>query len=131
MTETANRQKPQEKEQEEAAAVVQAKPWAIVEIKGKQYRVEAGKMLRVDKMAEAPGTKLELSGVLQYYDGPTSRIGTPTLEDVKVKVEVIRHLRDKKITVFKYKPKKNYRRKTGHRQPYTELRVEEILSSSA
>lgn len=129
MTESTTIQKGEAKGAEEAAVAPLAKPWAIVETKGKQYRAEAGKILRVDKMAEAPGTKLELSGVLHYYDGTRSRFGAPTLEDVKVQVQVVRHVRDKKITVFKYKPKKNYRRKTGHRQPYTELRVEAILAA--
>jgi len=100
--------------------------YAIVETGGKQYRVSPGDVIRVEKLAAGEGEVMELDKVLLIADEQGVKVGNPYLEGAKVTVKVQGHGRAKKIIVFKYKPKKNYRRKYGHRQPYTEVVVEKI-----
>ncbi|MDO5737692.1 MAG: 50S ribosomal protein L21 [Eubacteriales bacterium] len=97
--------------------------YAIVETGGKQYRVSEGDEIFVEKLAAEEGDKIQLEKVLAVGEADKLRIGTPYVEGSSVECEVLKQGRGKKITVFKYKPKKNYRKKQGHRQPYTKLKV--------
>jgi len=99
--------------------------YAVIETGGKQYRVQEGQRLRVEKLAVGVGEKVNPRVLMVAADGEV-QVGTPELESAKVGLKVLRHGRGKKIIVFKYKPKKNYRRKQGHRQPFTEVLVEKI-----
>ena len=98
--------------------------YAIAEISGKQYKVEVGATVVVDKLNAEVGEELTFP-VLMSVDGKTIKTGNPTVKNVTVKAKVLEHTKSKKITVFKYKPKKNERKKQGHRQPYSKI---EILS---
>ncbi|MEW6183617.1 MAG: 50S ribosomal protein L21 [Bacillota bacterium] len=99
--------------------------FAIIQTGGKQYRVEEGQKLRVEMMDVPVGETFETKALMLAKEDEV-KIGTPELEGVKVSLKVLRHGRGKKVTVFKYKSKKNYRRKQGHRQPFSELLVEKI-----
>lgn len=100
--------------------------YAIVETGGKQYRVSQGDVLRVEKLAAGEGEVVELDKVLLISDDNGVKVGNPYIDGAKVTVKVQGHGRGRKVIVFKYRPKKNYRRKHGHRQPYTEVVVENI-----
>lgn len=100
--------------------------FAIVETGGKQYKVSPGTVLRVEKLNAAEGEKVSLEKVLAVEKDGELVVGTPYIEGAKVAATVRCHGKARKIIVFKYKPKKNYRRKKGHRQLYTELVIEEI-----
>lgn len=100
--------------------------YAIVETGGKQYRVAEGDTIFVEKLEAANGNQVTLDKVLLVSDGENTKVGTPTVDGAKVVAKVEKHGKSKKIIVFKYKPKKNYRRKAGHRQPFTQLTIEKI-----
>ena len=100
--------------------------YAIVRIGGKQYRAEPGKNLVVEKLANDVGSSLEFGDVLLISDGENSQIGQPFVDGAVVSAEVASQFRGKKIIVFKYKPKIKYRRKTGHRQYYTLLKINSV-----
>ena len=100
--------------------------YAIIETGGKQYRVEEGNVLKVEKLAAAEGETVELDRVLALKKDDQMTVGAPWVAGAKVLAQVLEHGRGKKIIVFKYKPKKNYRRKQGHRQSFTKLRIEKI-----
>lgn len=100
--------------------------YAILETGGKQYRVAKGAKLRVEKLAAEKGEEVIFNRVLMVNQDGNLEIGTPYVKGAKVVGRVLTHGKGKKIIVFKYKPKKNYRRKQGHRQPYTELLIEDI-----
>jgi large subunit ribosomal protein L21 len=100
--------------------------YALVEIKGKQYKATEGSILKVDRFETEPGNKLEFDSVLLVSDEKKVQVGQPYVKGVKVKAVVEEHGKDKKILVFKYKRRKNYRRTRGHRQQFSLLRVEEI-----
>ena len=99
--------------------------YAVIETGGKQYRVTEGQKLKVEKIEVPVGEAVEAK-VLMVADEGSVQVGTPELTGAKVLLRVLKHGRHKKIMVFKYKPKKNYRRKQGHRQPFTEVLVEKI-----
>jgi large subunit ribosomal protein L21 len=102
--------------------------YAIVETGGKQYRVRPGDTIAVERLSGEPGDTLDLDRVLLVGgDGDETRLGSPALEGAVVRAEVIEHGRGQKIIVFRYKSKVRYRRKTGHRQPLTRLRITDIL----
>ncbi len=98
--------------------------FAIIETGGKQYRVEEGQRLRVEKLNYEVGAEVEFTPLL--VAGDDVKVGFPKVEDAKVIAEVVAHGKAKKILVEKFKAKINYHRKKGHRQPYTELVVKEI-----
>lgn len=98
--------------------------FAIIESGGKQYRVQAGDVLRLEKLEAEPGATVDLPVLL--LGGDDVRIGSPRVEGAAVKAEVLGHGRGTKIHVYKFRAKTNYRRHTGHRQSYTEVRVAEI-----
>lgn len=99
--------------------------YAVVEIGGKQHKVEAGKYFFVEKLDKAVGEQVEFDALLTS-DGKKVSVGNPTVKNVKVVCEVLEHGKDDKIVVFKYKAKKNERKKQGHRQPFTKLMVVSI-----
>ncbi len=100
--------------------------YAVIASGGKQYRVEEGATVRVERLAADPGTSVTLDGVLMVVDGSTITAGTPTVKGATVTATVLRHGRGKKVIVFKYRSKSHYRRKQGHRQGFTTLKIEKI-----
>ena len=102
--------------------------YAIVESGGKQYRAEPGKMLRLEKLDGEKGAQVELTKVLLVADGEKVTVGTPTVQGAKVVSEIVRQGRGQKISVFKFKKRKKYRRHMGHRQSITTIRVKEIIA---
>lgn len=101
--------------------------YAVVKTGGKQYTVSAGQVLEVEKLDVEPGSVIELSEVLMVSDEGSVKTGRPVVEGARVVARVLAQDRDKKIVVFKYKPKKRYRRTHGHRSNLTELRVDALL----
>lgn len=100
--------------------------FAIVETGGKQYHAAVGDLLEIEKIAGEPGNVVDLDQVLLVSDDNGVRVGTPLVEGAKVKAEVTEHGRGRKIIVFKRKRRKNYRRKQGHRQSFTQVRITAI-----
>ena len=100
--------------------------YATIEFKGKQYKAEKDVVLTVDKLDAEKGTKIDIDTVLLVSDGDKISVGTPYVQGAKVTVVVEESFRDKKVLVFKYKSKKDYHRLIGHRQQYTNVRVESI-----
>jgi large subunit ribosomal protein L21 len=105
--------------------------YAIIEFKGKQYKAEKGKLLKVDLLENEAGDSIDIDSVLLVSKGGEGEggevsVGTPYVSGAKVKAKVESHGKDKKIIVFKYMPKKDYRRKMGHRQKFSVIKVEEI-----
>lgn len=100
--------------------------YAIIATGGKQYRVSVGDVLEVEKLPAAEGEEVAFDQVLAVVDGDTVRIGTPTVPAARAVARVLGHGRGRKIRGFKYKPKVNYRRRYGHRQPFTRVRIESI-----
>jgi len=100
--------------------------YALVEFKGKQYKAEKGALLKVDKIDAEPGTAINIDTVL-LVSGDSVSVGSPYIEGAKVSATVESHGKDDKIIVFKYKPKKDYRRKQGHRQQYSIIKIGDIL----
>ena len=101
--------------------------YALVEYKGKQYKAEKGAVLTVDKLDAEKGAKIDVDSVLLVSDGDKVSVGTPYVKGAKVQIVVEDSFRDKKVLVFKYKSKKDYHRLIGHRQNYTNVRVEDIV----
>lgn len=100
--------------------------YAIVEHQGFQYRVTPDQVVRISKTPGDPGTTLTLDRVLFVHDGQTAKVGTPVVENAAVQAEVVGQGRGKKIVVGKFRRRKDYRRKKGHRQDYTEIRIRSI-----
>jgi large subunit ribosomal protein L21 len=104
--------------------------YAIFESGGKQYRVTSGDTLDVEKLDVPVGETVELRNVLMIVDGDQVRVGTPTIENAGIVGHVVDHVKGEKIHVFKSKKRKGYRRKTGHRQKYVRLHIDEIRSDA-
>ncbi|MFA7467301.1 MAG: 50S ribosomal protein L21 [Desulfotomaculaceae bacterium] len=100
--------------------------YAIIETGGKQYRVNEGDTLFIEKLPADVGETYTVDRVLALENEGQLQVGTPLIEGAKVLFKVEKHGKDKKIIVYKYKAKKNYRRKKGHRQPFTKVVVEKI-----
>ena len=100
--------------------------YAVVSTGGKQYRVQKGETLRVEKIPGEVGSKVTLDKVLLLADGENIRVGQPLLEKAAVQASIVEQDKAKKILVFKYKRRKRYRRKKGHRQPFTAIRIDGI-----
>lgn len=100
--------------------------YAVVETGGKQYKVSEGDILSVERLSASEGDKLVLDKVLLYSDENDTKVGTPYVEGAKVEAEVMENGKGKKVIIFKFKSKKNYRKKQGHRQPYTRLKITSI-----
>lgn len=100
--------------------------YAIIETGGKQYRVTEGDVLNIEKIEAAEGQTVNFDRVLTVVKDGEVVIGKPLIANAKVTAEVVAHGKGKKILVFKYKAKSNYRRRQGHRQPFTKVRIEKI-----
>lgn len=101
--------------------------FAVIETGGKQYKVSPGSKVSVEKLPAEPGAVVEFDRVLLVGDEGSSVVGRPTVDGAKVVGHVIEQGRGTKLTVFKYKSKSNYRRKTGHRQSLTRVRISDIV----
>lgn len=99
---------------------------AIIETGGKQYKVAEGDTLFIEKLPNEAGDTVTFDKVLAVIDGDNLTVGTPLVEGAKVEANVVKNGRGKKIMVFKYKPKKGYRRRQGHRQPYTKVEITKL-----
>lgn len=102
--------------------------YAIIESGGKQYRVEPGAVVALERIPGEVGSQVELDRVLLVSDGATVKVGKPTLSGAKVISEIVAQSRGEKIDVFKFKRRKKYRRKTGHRQEVTQVRIAQIVA---
>lgn len=105
--------------------------YAVIKTGGKQYRVSEGDTIYVEKLALDEGENVTFEEVLLLNSDGKVRVGAPYVEGVKVVAKAVKHGKQKKIIVFKYKAKKNYRKKQGHRQPYTKLVIESITTGWA
>jgi len=103
--------------------------YAIVEDGGKQYKAVEGGSIDVDHFESEPGEQIDLARVLLIANGEQITIGTPLIEGAKVQATVIDQVKGPKIVVFRYKPKKRYSVKTGHRQKYTRLMIDTIVEN--
>lgn len=100
--------------------------YAVIKTGGKQFRAEPGKTLRVPSLAIEPGETVTFDDVLLASDGDEIKVGAPSIDGASVTGEVVKHGRDKKVIVFKRKRRKGYRKKQGHRQGFTEIRIDEV-----
>ena len=99
---------------------------AIIETGGKQYKVAEGDTLFIEKLPVEAGDTVTFDKVLAVLDGDKATFGAPVVDGAKVTASVVKNGKGKKVIVFKYKPKKGYRRKQGHRQPYTKVTIGKI-----
>jgi large subunit ribosomal protein L21 len=104
--------------------------YAVVFSGGKQYKVQKDEILRVEKISGDIGAPVSFDKVLMFSDGENVNIGQPVLENVSVNGHIVEQDKAKKIIVFKYKRRKRYRRKQGHRQQYTAVKIDSILQSN-
>jgi|SRR5690554_2911840 large subunit ribosomal protein L21 len=100
--------------------------YALIETGGKQYKVEEGDILSVERLKVDEGETVSFDKVLMISGEEGIKVGKPYIEGAVVEGEVLLHDKNKKIVVFKYKAKKNYRRKQGHRQPFTRVKINKI-----
>ena len=100
--------------------------YAVIKTGGKQYRVQEGDVIRVEKLDVEEGSVVQFSEVLAVSNDEGLKVGSPVVEGASVEGNVLSQGKAKKIIVFKYKPKKNYRKKQGHRQPYTQIQITKI-----
>ncbi|MCD4743253.1 MAG: 50S ribosomal protein L21 [Desulfobacteraceae bacterium] len=100
--------------------------YAVIKTGGKQYKVEEGTVLQVEKLEQNEGDTIEFNDVLLYSDGENVTLGNPLVENAIVKAEIIKQAKDKKVLVFKYKRRKGYRKMRGHRQHFTEIKINSI-----
>lgn len=100
--------------------------YAVIETGGKQYKVQQGDVLYIEKVEAAEGDVVKFDRVLLLSKEDGLVVGSPLVAGASVSAKVEKHGKEKKIIVFKYKPKKNYRKKQGHRQPYTKIVIESI-----
>ncbi len=99
---------------------------AIIVTGGKQYKVTEGDVLYVEKLPNEAGDAVTFDQVLAVLDGDKATFGQPTVAGASVQANVVKNGKGKKVIVFKYKPKKNYKRKQGHRQPYTKIEITKV-----
>ena len=99
---------------------------AIIETGGKQYKVTEGDVIYVEKLDNEAGDSLTFGKVLAILDGDKATFGTPVVEGASVEASVVKNGRGKKVMIFKYNPKKGYRKRQGHRQPYTKVQIGKI-----
>lgn len=102
--------------------------YAVIETGGKQYKVQEGDILYIEKLADtAADSSYTFDKVLAVSGADGLKVGAPTVDGAKVEAKVVKNGKSKKIMVFKFKAKKNYRRRQGHRQPYTKVQIEKIV----
>ncbi len=100
--------------------------YAIIETGGKQYKVNEGDIITVEKLGVEAGSDYTFESVLAVGEGDSIKVGAPTVSGASVKASVIGEGKAKKVIVYKYKPKKGFHKKNGHRQPFTKLKIEKI-----
>jgi large subunit ribosomal protein L21 len=100
--------------------------YAVIETGGKQVRVEAGQVLDVDRLPDGAGSEVALGRVLVLVDGESVSLGAPEVAGARVVATVLAHSRTRKLLAGKFRPKKHYRRRYGHRQPRSRVRIERI-----
>lgn len=101
--------------------------YAVIRDRGMQYRVEKGQILDIALLDADPGSAIELDEVLLIGDAPEAVVGTPLVEGARVQAEIVGEVKGEKIIVFRYRRKKRYRRRTGHRQRYTRIKISAIV----
>ena len=100
--------------------------YAVIEAQGKQLRVEPGQVVEVDRLPDATGSEITFGRVLVLVDGEQVTLGAPTVPGARVTATILMHPRGRKVVVGKFRPKKHYRRRVGHRQPLSRVRVDRI-----
>jgi large subunit ribosomal protein L21 len=105
--------------------------YAVIKTGGKQYKVEAGSTLKVEKLLGEVGSKVVIDKVLMIADGDTTTIGAPLIAGAKVNATVISHGRADKVMIFKFRRRKHYRKTQGHRQSYTEILINDVNGKGA
>ena len=105
--------------------------YAIIESCGRQYKVAEGDVVFFEKLDAEEGKKVKFDNVILFSDGKKVQVGNPYVKGIKVEGKVVAHGKGKKIIVYKMKPKANYRRKYGHRQPYTKVEITSIILPTA
>ncbi len=103
--------------------------YAVIKTGGKQYKVTQGDTLRIEKLTQAAGEKVEFDQILLIADADKSQIGEPFIDSAQVKAEVVAHGRGKKIEIIKFKRRKHHRKQMGHRQAYTEVKILDIIAA--
>jgi large subunit ribosomal protein L21 len=105
--------------------------YAIIQTGGKQYKVKAGEILKIERLVDSkPDTKIEFKEILAYGDDKTIELGSPVVEGAKVEVDLIENSKDRTILIFKKRRRQNSRRKNGHRQQYSLIRISKIFSKN-
>ena len=103
--------------------------YAVIQTGGKQYKVKSGEILKIEKLADSkPDTKVEFKEILAYGDDKTIEIGAPTVEGAKVEADLIKNSKNRTILIFKKRRRQNSRRKNGHRQQFSLIRINKIFS---
>ena len=103
--------------------------YAVIKTGGKQYKVKSGEILKIEKLPDSkPESKIEFNEVLAYGDDKTIEVGTPTVAGAKVEADLIKNGKDRTILIFKKRRRQNSRRKNGHRQEHTMIRINKIFS---
>jgi len=103
--------------------------YAVIQTGGKQYKVKSGEILKIEKLADSkPDTKVEFKEILAYGDDKTIEIGAPTVEGAKVEADLIKNSKNRTILIFKKRRRQNSRRKNGHRQEYSLIRINKIFA---
>mgnify|MGYP001175986851 CR=1 FL=1 len=103
--------------------------YAVIQTGGKQYKVKSGEILKIEKMPDSkPNTKIEFKEILAYGDNKTIEVGTPTIQGAKVEANLIKNDKNRTILIFKKRRRHNSRRKNGHRQEYSMIRINKIFS---
>ncbi len=103
--------------------------YAVIKTGGKQYKVKAGEILKIEKLPDSkPDSKIEFNEILAYGDDKTIEIGSPNVEGAKVEAEFLKNAKNRTVLIFKKRRRKNSRRKNGHRQQYSLIRVNKIMS---
>ncbi len=103
--------------------------YAVIATGGKQYKVNEGDILRVEKIAGDVGDAVSIDRVLMVAEGDNVTIGTPVVDNAVVNASIVEQAKAKKVLVFKYKRRKRFRRKQGHRQPFTAIKIENIVNN--
>ena len=102
--------------------------YAIIKTGGKQYVVSEGDILTIEKLKQSKGTRIQFNNVLLVANDGDVKVGTPTVQGASVQATIINEGKEKKIIVYKYKRRKRYRRKYGHRQLYSQVRIDKIIA---
>ena len=103
--------------------------YAVIQTGGKQYKVKSGEILKIEKLSDSkPDTKIEFKEILAYGDNKMIEVGSPTVEGAKVEANIIKNAKNRTVLIFKKRRRHNSRRKNGHRQEHTMIRINKIFS---